>query len=100
MQGTALSQLSFRAGQFAQNPRIVLAGEISGFSESLEERLNDVVRFIPVKQLQMQVAPCFIGERLEKFPQSSTVWCASTCKSPLQRKVRSITACFANSVSI
>ena len=34
------------------------------------------------------------------MPQSSTVWCASTSRSPLQRSVKSITACRANKVSI
>src|SRR5579859_23242 len=34
------------------------------------------------------------------MPQSSTVWCASTSRSPAQRSFKSTVACFANRVSM
>jgi hypothetical protein len=65
------SQLAFGGGKPAGNPWILLTGNIYGLGKSFEERLNDVVRFIPIQQFQMEVAPGFIGKTLKKLARQS-----------------------------
>ena len=60
-------QSSFGRGQLARHPRVPSAGRIHGPGKRLEQRLRDMVRFVPVKQLQMKVAPALIGKALEKL---------------------------------
>ena len=51
----------------AGDPRISLAGKVSCFGKSLEQRFHHVVWFAAVEQLQMQVAPRFVGKCLKKL---------------------------------
>lgn len=62
------SELSFGGGQIASASRIALAGRVDGSGPGLEEALHNMVRFLPIEKLQMEIAPCFIGESLEEFP--------------------------------
>jgi hypothetical protein len=63
------SQFSLGARQLAGNARVVLARGVHGAREGLEQRLDDVVRLVAVKQFQMQIAPRLVGKALEKFPR-------------------------------
>ena len=60
-------KFSLGAGKLSGNPRIALAGEVDRLGESLEEGFDDVMRFVTVKQLQMEITAGFIGEGLEEF---------------------------------
>ena len=66
----------FGAGQLSGDARIAGAGGIGGAGKRLEQSLNDVVRFVAVKQFQMQVAAGFVGEALEKFAGEAEAECA------------------------
>ena len=46
----------------------MLARNIYGFGKRFEKRLHNVMRFIPIKQLQMEVAAGLICEPLEELP--------------------------------
>jgi hypothetical protein len=61
-------ELSFGRGKPAGHPRIPLAGGIHGPGKGLKQRLYDVVRFIAVKQFQMEIAARLVGEALEELP--------------------------------
>lgn len=45
----------------------MLACEIYSFAESFKEGFDDMVWFVAVKQLQMEVAAGFVGKALEKL---------------------------------
>ncbi len=47
------------------------AGGISGAGERLEQRLDDVVRFVAIKQFEMQVAARLVREALIKFAREA-----------------------------
>src|SRR5262245_39833533 len=49
----------------------MLAGCRNGPGKGLEKRLYNVMWFIPVQQLQMQVAPGFVRKPLEKLTRQS-----------------------------
>jgi hypothetical protein len=50
---------------------ITPAGRVHGAGERLEQRLNNVMRFVAVKQFEVQVAAGFIGEPLEEFAREA-----------------------------
>jgi len=66
-----LLQASLGAGHTAGNARVALAGKIHRLGERLEQRLDDMVRFVPVKQFQMEIAPGLVGEGLKKFARQT-----------------------------
>ena len=65
------SQFSLGARQLAGDARVVPAGGIHGAGKRLEQRLDDVMRFVAVKQFQVQIAAGFVGEALEKFAREA-----------------------------
>src|ERR1035438_1954475 len=65
------SKFPLGARQLAGDARVVPARGVHGACERLEQRLDDVVRFITVKQFQMQIAARFIREPLEKFTREA-----------------------------
>ena len=64
-------EFSFGRRQPAGNSRISLARNIYGPRKSLENRLDDVVWFIAIKQFQVEVAAGRIGESLKEFAGQS-----------------------------
>jgi len=48
-----------------------LAGNIYRFGEGFEQRLDHVVRLLPIEQFQVQIGPRFAGEALEKLPRQA-----------------------------
>lgn len=61
-------QFPLGARQLAGDARVMLAGGVHGAGECLEQGFDDVVRFIPVQQFQMQIATGFVRKALEKLP--------------------------------
>ena len=49
----SISEFSLGRRQLSGNPRVTLAGEIDRLSEGFEQRFDDVVGFLAVKQFQM-----------------------------------------------
>src|ERR1019366_7264975 len=46
-------------------------GGVGGAGEGLEQGLDNVVRFVAIKQFQVQVAARFVGEGLEEFARQA-----------------------------
>src|ERR1017187_7160653 len=65
------SQFSFGAWQFAGNSRIAPTRCVRCPGKRLEQRLDDVMWLITVKQFEVQVAAGFVGEGLEKFARQA-----------------------------
>ena len=76
------SKLALGAGKLAGDARITLAGGIHSLGKRLEQRLDDVVRFVAVKQLQVKIAAGFIGEGLKKLPGQPKAECAGLVLLP------------------
>src|SRR6266436_3450195 len=64
-------QPSFGRRQPPGDSRISLTGNVHRLGKGLEQCLNDVMRFLSVKQLQMEVAPRLVCEALKEFPCES-----------------------------
>src|SRR5450432_3847079 len=66
-------QLKFplRAGQLACDARIVPARGVHRARERLEQRLDDVMRLVAVKQFEVQIAARLVREALKKFARKS-----------------------------
>src|ERR1035441_7500935 len=63
----ANSKFPLCARQLAGDARVVPARGVHSAGERLEQRLDDVMRLVAVKEFQMQVAAGLVGEALEKF---------------------------------
>ena len=64
-------QSPFGRRELSRNPRISLTGNIYSLGEGLEQGFHNVMRFVAIKQFQMQVAPRFVGHRLKKLPRQT-----------------------------
>src|SRR5260221_10573020 len=60
-------QFSLGAGQLPGDARIVRTGGISGAGKGLEQRLDDVVRLVAIKDFEVQIAAGLVGEALEEL---------------------------------
>ena len=63
----ANSKFPFCARQLAGDARVVPARGVHRARKRLEQRLDNVMRLVAVKQFQMQIAAGFVGKGLEKF---------------------------------
>src|SRR5260221_7812929 len=64
-------QFSLGAGQLPGNARIVCTGGISGAGKGLEQRLDDVVRLVAIKDFKVQIATGLVGESLEELARKA-----------------------------
>src|SRR5262249_29066075 len=69
--GLLASELAFGGGDFPQDPRVALAGEVYCLGKRFEQGFDNMVGFITIQQFKVEVAARRIGKALEEFAGQS-----------------------------
>src|SRR6266576_4975695 len=65
------SKFPFGRGQAGGDAPVPLASHVNRLGKGFEQRLDDVVRFVAVEQLQVKIAAGLVGETLKKLPSEA-----------------------------